>query len=147
MISGNLVPRFHHFLHLWETLSISETAIKEIERVQCQVAKYALGVPLSTASTCAQTELGMKPFRQSLYDAQLKFYVRVLGLEDSRWVKQALLDHLSCSWKSPYMDYIRRVRMELGLVSLPLCSVKLRKALSDHFLRGLNSDLECLALP
>ena len=37
--------------------------------------------------------------------------------------------------------------MELGLVSLPLCPVKLRKALSDHFLKVLNSDLEGLALP
>ena len=54
-----------------EMIPFSETAIKEIERVQCQVAKYALGVPLSTANTCEETELGIKPFRQSLYEAQL----------------------------------------------------------------------------
>ena len=130
-----------------EMIPFSETAIKEIERVQCQVAKYALGVPLSTASTCAQTELGIKPFRQSLYEAQLKYYVRVLCLGDNRWVKQALLDHLTCTWKSPYLVYIQRVRMEIGLFSLPLCPVKLKKALSVHFIECLNSDIRSLALP
>ena len=130
-----------------EMIPFSESAISEIERVQCQVAKYALGVPLSTAGTCAQTELGMKPFRQALYEAQLQYYVRVLGLEDSRWVKQALLDHLSTSWESPYVKYINKVRVELGLVSLPLYETKLKKVINDYFIDRLNGDIGGFALP
>ena len=130
-----------------EMIPFSDTAIQEIERVQCQVAKYALGVPLSTANTCAQTELGMKPFRQVLYESQLKYYVRVLGLDSERWVKQALLDHLSLSWRSPYLQYLNRIRMELGLFSLPMEPGKLERAVSSYFIGKLNADVGSLALP
>ena len=51
-----------------------ESRIDEIERVQSKVAKFALGFPVSFANVCAQTELGMKSFRQQLYERQLKFY-------------------------------------------------------------------------
>ena len=37
--------------------------------------------------------------------------------------------------------------MEIGLFSLPLCPVKLKKALSVHFIECLNSDIRSLALP
>ena len=56
-----------------ELVSFTETTILEIEKVQNQVAKYALGVPLGTAGICAQLDLGLKPFRQVLYEHQLKF--------------------------------------------------------------------------
>ena len=80
-----------------EMVPFSETTILEIERTQNQVAKYALGVPLGTAGVCAQLDLGMKPFRQLLYEHQLKFYIRVLNLDNKRWVKQALhLPHPCC---------------------------------------------------
>ena len=78
-----------------EMMPFSETTILELERAQNQVAKYALGLPISTPGVCAQVELGLKPVRQLLYENQLKFYSRVLKLDDSRWVKQALLDHTS----------------------------------------------------
>ena len=48
---------------------------EEIERVQSQIAKYALGLPRSAANVCAQLDLSIKPFRQVLYEAQLKYYV------------------------------------------------------------------------
>ena len=35
----------------------NDASIQEIERVQSQVAKYALGLPLGAANICAQTEL------------------------------------------------------------------------------------------
>ena len=78
-------------LHGTEAVPFCDANIKEIERAQNQVAKYALGVPIGTAGICAQFELGLKSFRHLLYEHQLKFYQRVLKLDDSRWVKQALL--------------------------------------------------------
>lgn len=61
-----------------EMIPFSETAISEIERVLSQVVQYALGLPQSAASVCDQVDLGMKPFKQVLYEAQLKYYARVL---------------------------------------------------------------------
>ena len=110
---------------------ITETSILEIERTQNQVAKYALGVPLGTAGICAQLDLGLKPFRQVLYEHQLKFYIRVLNLENSRWVKQALLDHLSMQWQSPYIKYIHGIRTKLGIFELPMLTSRLMCFLKD----------------
>ena len=87
-----------------DMIPFCDTRIEDIERIQSQVAKFALGVSRSTSNVCAQTELGMKTFRQHLYERQLKFYFRVLFLPESRWVHQALVEHLSGGWSSPYLD-------------------------------------------
>ena len=130
-----------------EMIPFSESAIDEIERVQAQVAKYALGLPLGAASVCAQTELGMKSFRHRLYEHQLKFYVRVLGLDKGRWVKQALLDHLSSTWRSPYMEYLFRIRSEMGMYVIPLKTKDLTDFLDSYFVSKLNLRLTELRLP
>ena len=62
-----------------ESIPFCDTNIEEIERVQSQVAKFALGVKVTTPNICAQTELGFKPFRQLLYENQLKFYLEWNG--------------------------------------------------------------------
>jgi hypothetical protein len=130
-----------------ETIPFSDSTINEIDKVQSQVAKYALGLPVGAANVCAQAELGMKSFRQILFEHQLKFYVRTLSLVDTRWVKQALLDHLSLSWRSPYMDYMFRVRTELGLYELPVNHTVLVKTISSHFVKQFNDKLSTLSLP
>ena len=79
-----------------EMIPFCETRIIEIERVQAQIAKFALGVTTTCPNICAQTELGLKPFRQLLYERQLKFYFRALYIHEDRWVHQAMLEHLSC---------------------------------------------------
>ena len=50
-----------------ETIPFSDSTINEIDKVQSQVAKYALGLPIGAANVCAQAELGMKSFRQILF--------------------------------------------------------------------------------
>ena len=75
-----------------EMIPFCETRIIEIERVQAQVAKFALGISVNSPNICAQTELGMKTFRQVLYERQLKFYFRALYIHEDRWVHQALMD-------------------------------------------------------
>ena len=130
-----------------EMVPFTETSILEIERTQNQVAKYALGVPLGTAGICAQLDLGLKPFRQVLYEHQLKFYIRVLNLENSRWVKQALLDHLSMQWQSPYIKYIHGIRTKLGIFELPMLTSRLMCFLKDYFLSNTNQELASLSMP
>ena len=121
-----------------EMVPFTEATILELERAQNQVAKYALGLPISTPGVCAQVELGLKPVRQLLYENQLKFYTRVLQLEDTRWVKQALLDHISQEWDSPYFAHILELRSKLGLFEIPLKTNTLLKK---------NSTLSSLFLP
>ena len=58
-------------------------------------------------------------FRHNMYDAQLKLYLRVCGLERSRWSRDAMECHLAGKWVSPYMAYINRVKMEVGMVAGP----------------------------
>jgi hypothetical protein len=130
-----------------EMIPFSEATILEIEKTQNQVAKYALGVPLGTAGLCAQIELGMKPFRQLLYEHQLKFYIRVLNLDEKRWVKQALLDHLSMSWTSPYISYMLNIRSRLGLFELPMSRTRLLSFTKDFFTCSTNFALSALSLP
>ena len=98
-----------------EMITFSDAKIQEIERIQAQVAKFALGVPVSFPNVSSQSELGLKPFRQLLYEKQIKFFFRLLYQPPGRWSHQALLDHLSGDWESPYVPYIASMRSELGI--------------------------------
>ena len=102
-----------------ESIIFKETNIAAIEAIQSSVAKSILGVGVNTVGICAQTELGMFPFRTLLYKSQLKFYFRVLSLPDSRWVKKALLDHLSLTWPSQYLANIVAIRNKVRLAFVP----------------------------
>ena len=128
-------------LHGCDMIPFSNSKIIEIERLQSQVAKFALGVSMNTPNVCAQVELGMKTFRQQLYERQLKFYFRVLYLPETRWVHQALCEHLSGQWKSPYLKYISQIRSQLGIFSAPLHPRVWKKLSNDHFLSVTNSDV------
>ena len=122
-----------------DMIPFCETRIEEVERIQAQVAKFALGVSSSTSNICAQTELGMKSFRQHLYERQLKFYFRVIYLPEDRWVHQAMSEHFSGGWKSPYLMYISSVRTTLGIFGAPSDPRVCRQLASEHFLQKTNS--------
>ena len=124
-----------------EMMPFTDETVSAIERVQSGVAKFALGLPYGTPNFCAQTELGMKPFRQVLYERQLGFYLRVLFLHDSRWVKVALMDHLSGEWQSPYIAYITEVRSRLGMSSIPPSAALLKLAIKEWFLSDINNSV------
>ena len=46
-----------------EMIPFTDTPINNIERIQSQIAKYALGLPSPIANICAQTELGFLSLR------------------------------------------------------------------------------------
>ena len=124
-----------------EMIPFCETRISEIERIQAQIAKFALGLSSSCPNICAQTELGLAPFRKLLFDLQLKFYFRALFIDNNRWVHQALLDHLSGSWYSPYLVHIASIRAMLGIISPIAAPSSLKSISSECFLSKINSEI------
>ena len=118
-----------------------ETRISEIERIQSQVAKFILGISSSCSNICAQTELGLKPFRQLLFECQLKFYFRALYLHADRWVHQALLDHLSGDWHSPYLLHMSSIRSTLSLFEPEPAPSTMKGLVGKYFLAQLNSKI------
>ena len=90
---------------------------------------------------CAQTERGWKSFRQLLYESQIKFYFRVLYLDRKRWVHQALLDHLSGTWNSPYLTYISAIRSKLGIFAAPSHPVVWKRLSFKYFLSTANNTI------
>ena len=130
-----------------ESIIFTETTILGIERVQAQIAKRLLGLPANTANVCAQTELGIIPFRLALYKCQLSFYFRVLDLPQSRWVKKALLEHLSMCWPSPYLKNISAIRDKVNLHFFPPTTRYLKTHLFQWSLSEVNSQLVDLSLP
>ena len=130
-----------------ETILFSETTIIEIEKVQAQIAKKLLGLPSSTANICAQTELGIIPFRLALYQAQLAFYFRVLDMSSQRLAKKAMMEHLSMDWHSPYISYILGIRESVSLNFIPPTTRYLKTHLYSWSLSEVNATLASLSLP
>ena len=128
-------------------IPFSDATIETIERLQSQLAKHILGLPPSAPNICAQTELGLKPFRMVLYQLQLNFYLRVLHLPRTRWVRCALADHLLGNWASPYIAYIAKIRQKLQLWSMPHTQSLLKLELNAWFVAQCNLDISRLSLP
>ena len=72
-----------------ETVNFSDHAIQEISRHQSNIAKFTLGLSSSAPNIAGAVILGLKPFKQLLFSAQLKFYVRLSLRGNERWSKQA----------------------------------------------------------
>ena len=130
-----------------EVIPFSETTIEAIERIQSQLAKHVLGLPQSAPNICAQTELGLKPFRMILYEKQLNFYTRVMNLPQSRWVHRVLSEHLRGDWLSPYIAYIAKIRQKIQLLITPTSKTFIKVHLNSWFLNNTNFNLSKLCLP
>ena len=130
-----------------ESILFCESKLCELESIEAQVAKRILEVPKNTSNVCAQTELGIKPIRMVIYLQQLKFYFRVLGLPASRWVKIALMDHLSGGWPSPYLAYICRLRQTTSLHDEPPTQLYLKIHIHQWALAKTNQSITVSSLP
>ena len=130
-----------------ESIVFTETTILGLERIQADIAKNILGLSTNTVNICAQSELGILPFRFSLYRTQLRFYFRVLYLPDSRWVKKALLEHLSLAWPSPYLKNIISIREQVQLPFVPPTLRYLGTHLYQWSLSQTNTVVSQLQLP
>ena len=134
---------------LWgaDFIPFSESKITEIDRLQSQLAKSLLELPIGANNICAQESLGWKSFRHLLIEKQLKFYIRLLNLPLSRWSHQALLDHFSGQWVSPYVTSIYKIREQVKMLTLPSSTSVLSMQLNFLFVNKVNEYVSSLDLP
>ena len=130
-----------------ESVPFTTTAMDEIERMQAAVAKSLTGLPLSAPNLVAQTVLGLKYFRHKLYEAQLKFFLRVCKLDRTRWSRDAMECHLGGGRVSPYIANIAMIKMEVDMVAGPISKRHVEIALDRHFLGVVNARIFAMDLP
>ena len=63
---------------------------------------------------------------------------------EDRWVHQALKDHLSGDWPSPYLQYISNLRGLLGIFSPVPAPSQMKDMVGDYFLANLNTSISSL---
>ena len=134
-------------LYACEVVPFSQTVIKEIERHQSAVGKFNLGLPSNAPNISTTTILGIKPFKEQLYSAQLRYLVRLFKQDSSRWSKDAFIDHLEGGWPSPYIKYMGEIRSELELPRWPRSVKEVDLALESHFVTKNNEEIERFSLP
>ena len=130
-----------------ETIPFTKQAIDEISRQQSSVGKYSLGLPPCSPNISTPVLLGLKPFKELLYSAQLKFYVRLSKQSKDRWSKDAFLDNICGGWPSPYIKMLGDIKKEVGLFKWPVSNRHVDIVLSHHFMEVTNSEIQRLNLP
>ena len=130
-----------------ETVPFTNQALLEISRHQASIGKFSLGLPPCAPNVSAEIILGIKPFKQVLYTAQLKFYVRLSLQDEDRWAKDALWDNLEGGWSSPYVQLLIDIKNEVGMRRWPRNAREVDIVLDNHFLLKTNQEIERLSLP
>ena len=133
-------------LYACDSIPFSDTNIVTLNRIQSQLAKCLLGIPISSPNFVAQVELGFPPFAQSLWSLQLNSYLRWRDLPYNRWAKKAMLEHLSGRWKSRYFENIAEIKNK---ISLPFIFSKpdIKEFLDRYFINKLNDEIRKANLP
>ena len=128
-----------------ETIMFSENTLKSLEQESAKWAKETLNLPSSTANVCPQVLLGVQSFKHIIYNIQLKYFARLQNLPQSRYAAQALLEHEQGGWKSPYMEYITKLRSEVGMVMMPRKIKEVELYTRNHFVNDLNLKISTLS--
>ena len=133
-------------LYACDSIPFSDCHITTLNRIQSQLVKCLLGVPVTSPNFVAQVEMGFPHFAQSLWSLQLKAYLRWRDLPYDRWPKKAMMEHLSGRWRSDYFTYISKIK---ETVSLPVIfsRVDIKQRLDAFFIDKLNSDIVTAKLP
>ena len=133
-------------LYACDSIPFSETNIVTLNRIQSQLAKCLLGLPITSPNFVAQAEMGFPHFAQSLWSLQLNSYLRWRDLSYDRWPKKAMMEHLSGRWKSRYFEYICEIK---NTISLPFVFSRsdIKETLQCYFINTLNDDIVRSNLP
>ena len=118
-----------------------------MDRCQSSVAKQALGLKLNDPNIAGEVILGMKSVREVIMSMQLKFYVRLVKQNESRWSHDALQAHMKQNWQSPYIKHITNLKDELGLLVTPVSARHIDIVLNAHFLAALNRKIAAFDFP
>lgn len=125
-----------------ETILFSELSVSKIQQLQNQVFKAVLGLPITAHNVAAEVLLGIPTFQEMLYKVQLKFYTRVMGMEDTKFAYQAMMEHVGGNWESPYLGYIAEVRMKLGAARMPGSAEEVEELTRSYFMEVLNKKIQ-----
>ena len=106
-----------------------------------------MGLPWCTSGLAVQSILGLKTFKELIYSAQLKFLVRLQGQDKERWSHDALMAHVYGDWRSPYLENLTKIKMEIGMLRNPVSNKHVDIVVEDFFLRQLNHGIKELNLP
>jgi hypothetical protein len=128
-----------------ESVKFSETTMAALDAEQAKWAKETLGLPSKTPNVVAQLLLGVPSFKQMIYQKQLKYFMRLTELPASRYAAQALVEHETGGWRSPYLLHISAIQMELDLVQLPPEAKLVEEIVATHCKGLLNDKLEKLS--
>ena len=88
-----------------------------------------------------------RKFKELLYSAQLKFYVRLSKQSNDRWSKDAFLDNICGGWQSPFIKMLGEIKQEVGMFKWPVSNRHVDIVLSHHFMEETNSQIRRLNLP
>ena len=130
-----------------EYVPFNVSTIQEISRHQNGVGKFTLGLQTCAPNVSSAAILGIRSFQEELYSRQLKFMVRLVGQSADRWSKDAYLDHLHGGWPSVYIQYMARVRDEVGMMRWPTSYKHVDIVINQFFLSRTNKELRRLELP
>ena len=127
-----------------ESVLVTETTIKELDKESAKWAKESLSLPSNTPNVVAQVLMGVLSFKQLIYTSQLKFHQRLRELPEQRYAAQALKENENGGWKSPYCEHICKIRSEIGLVSFPPEESLLEEIVSTFCIEELNLKIDSL---
>jgi len=102
-------------LYATEFVAFSDTTIKQMNTIQSSLAKSVLGLPQNAPNFVAQTELGWPHFGATLWTHQLNAFDKLIHKPKGSWASLALMDHLSNTWRSHYIDYITKIKNDTQL--------------------------------
>ena len=91
--------------------------------------------------------LGLRTVREVIYETALNFFVRLKSQPQGRWSRDALEAHLNQGWSSPYIDWIARIKTELGMATSPVSPRHVHIVVDSHFHAVLNEKVTALGLP
>ena len=91
--------------------------------------------------------LGLRTVREIIYTSALTFFVRLKSQPQGRWSRDALEAHLNQGWRSPYIEWIARIKTELGMVTSPVSPRHVDIVVDRHFHALLNEKVTALDLP
>ena len=129
-----------------ESIPFSDTTIDSINRIQSQLFKAILSLPISVHNFVAQTEFGIPHFASFLYKQQLNACLKWMQLPNTRWAKLALKEHMQWPQPSPYWSYIVSLKTKLNMPVLRSKS-NIRKHVDVYFRKMLNIEILRAKLP
>jgi hypothetical protein len=103
--------------------------------------------PTAALNVSAEVMLGLRSIREILYTSALRYFARLKSQPEGRWSRDALMAHLVQGWKSPYMDWISKIRTEIDMAVSPVSARHVDIVVDNHFHNLLNDKVTALNLP